>query len=137
MAAADTRQIALRALAPLALMALIFFLSAQPDDGVDRGTLDLIMRKVGHATGYALLTVLWAWALRPVTRLNVVVAATIALAYAASDEYHQTFVAGRSGTVRDVLIDAVGVAIAIALLRYHRPLREAAGMRRRGGGGSV
>ena len=138
---AATRQLALRALAPLALMALIFLLSAQPDLDSGLGTLDLILRKLAHATEYALLTLLWAWALRPATRWNVPAAALIALAYAASDEFHQTFVEGRQGALTDVLFDAAGVLIAVALLRYHRALRTAAGWRGTGsssgrGGGS-
>ena len=129
MEVAATRQLAVRALAPLALMGLIYFLSAQPDLSSGLGTLDLILRKLAHATEYALLTLLWAWALRPVTRWNVPIAAAIAVLYAASDEFHQTFVEGRHGATTDVLVDAVGVAIAIALLRYHRSLRTTAGSR--------
>ena len=33
------------------------------------------------------------------------------LLYAATDEYHQTFVPGRSGRVSDVLVDLLGSAI--------------------------
>jgi VanZ family protein len=139
MDAAATRRLAVRALAPLALMVLIFALSAQPDLDSGLGTLDLILRKIAHAAEYALLTLLWAWALRPATRWNVPAAALVAIVYAVSDEYHQTFVEGRSGTVTDVLIDAAGVTIAIALLRYHRATRTVAGSgvtgaRGRGGG---
>lgn len=121
----QSTQVLLRSIAPLALMALIFILSAQPDLDSGLGTLDLVLRKLAHATEFALLTLLWAWALRPATRLNVPLAALIALVYAASDEFHQTFVAGRSGTPADVLIDALGVGIALALLRYHRGVRSA------------
>jgi VanZ family protein len=64
-----------------------------------------------------------------VTRWNVVTGALIAIAYAASDEFHQTFVEGRHGAVTDVLIDSAGVLIAVALLRYHRLLRTTAGWR--------
>jgi VanZ family protein len=121
----QSTQVALRSLAPLALMALIFVLSAQPDLDSGLGTLDLVLRKLTHAAEYALLTLAWAWALRPVTRLSVALAALIALLYAVSDEYHQTFVTGRSGTATDVLVDAVGVGIGLALLRYHRGVRSA------------
>ncbi len=131
---AATRQVALRALAPVALMVLIFVLSAQQDLDSGLGTLDLILRKVAHAAEYALLTLLWAWALRPATRWNVVAAAVLALLYAASDEYHQTFVEGRTGVVTDVLVDSLGVAVAVALLRYHRALRTTAGSRGAGSG---
>lgn len=126
---AATRLLALRSLAPLALMTVIFILSAQPDLDSGFGLLDLILRKLAHATEYALLTMLWAWALRPATRLNVVAAIAVALVYAASDEYHQTFVEGRHGTVGDVVIDGIGVAVALALLRYHRTVRSVAGRR--------
>ena len=95
---------------PLALMALIFFLSAQPDLNSGLGTLDTIGRKFVHAGTYALLWALWQRALG-----NVPAAAAITLAYAISDEYHQTFVDGRHGSPVDVLIDAAGMAIAIAL----------------------
>jgi VanZ family protein len=37
--------------------------------------------------------------------------------YAASDEFHQLFVPGRSGEVKDVLIDSAG-AVTGALLFY-------------------
>jgi VanZ family protein len=39
----------------------------------------------------------------------------ITLAYAAGDEFHQSFVDGRHGTPVDVLIDAAGVGIAVAI----------------------
>ncbi len=137
---AASRQFAVRALAPLALMALIFVLSAQADLDTGLGTLDLVLRKLAHATEYALLTLLWAWALRPVTRWNVPAAALIAILYAASDEFHQTFVEGRHGAATDILVDAAGVLIALALLRYHPALRTTAGSRGAGtrgrGGGS-
>jgi len=126
---APARKVALRALAPLALMGLIYFLSAQPDLDSGLGTLDLVLRKLAHATEYALLTLLWAWALRPATRWNVPIAALLAVLYAVSDEFHQTFVEGRHGVPTDVLVDSAGVVIAIALLRYHRALRTTAGSR--------
>ena len=39
----------------------------------------------------------------------------ICLLYAASDEIHQLFVPGRSGEVRDVMIDFSGAVLGIAL----------------------
>jgi VanZ family protein len=35
--------------------------------------------------------------------------------YAALDEFHQSFVASRTGTAWDVLIDCIGAAIGLAL----------------------
>jgi VanZ family protein len=39
--------------------------------------------------------------------------------YAISDEYHQSFIAGRTGTYRDVIIDSVGGLVAIWLIYLH------------------
>jgi VanZ family protein len=113
------RRALLRALAPLALMALIFFLSAQPSTG-DHPWWDVIFRKLGHVTGYALLTALWAWALRGAVQRPLLVAVAISFAYACSDELHQTFVHGRTGTPVDVGIDAIGMALAAYLINLRR-----------------
>ncbi|MBA2342190.1 MAG: VanZ family protein [Thermoleophilaceae bacterium] len=103
---------------PIALMAVIFLLSAQPDLNSGLGTFDLIGRKFIHAAEYALLVFLWWRALRTVTDPTraAIGAFLITVAYAASDEFHQTFVSGRSGKPLDVLIDSAGAAIAAALL---------------------
>ncbi len=102
---------------PVLLMALIFVLSAQSALSSGLGVLDLVGRKVGHAALYGLLCWLWARALS--TRLPVARATAWALAisvlYAASDEYHQSFVLGRVGSPLDVVIDAAG-AVAVAYL---------------------
>ena len=97
---------------PLALMALIFFFSAQPDLGTGLGVWDTILRKAAHMAEYGLLWYLWCRALELHSPWP---AAALTLAYAASDELHQSFVEGRHGTPVDVLIDAAGVAIAVAL----------------------
>jgi VanZ family protein len=105
---------------PLALMAAIFVFSAQPDLGTGLGVWDTILRKAAHMAEYALLWYLWQRALERPTPWP---AAAIALAYAISDEIHQSFVEGRHGTPVDVLIDAAGIALAIAL---HARLRARA-----------
>jgi VanZ family protein len=97
---------------PLALMGVIFFFSAQPDLGTGLGVWDTILRKAAHMAEYGLLWFLWQRALRTRTPWPAV---AITLAYAVSDEYHQTFVEGRHGSPVDVLIDAAGVAIAVWL----------------------
>ncbi len=98
-------------------MALIFALSAQPSLNSGLGAWDLVLRKLAHMTEFGLLWVLWMSALqRPVA------AAGIALAYAATDELHQTFVPGRHGTPWDWAIDAAGVGLAVlAWWRYSQP----------------
>jgi VanZ family protein len=101
----------IRAIAPLALMALIFYFSAQSSTE-HYAWWEVIARKLGHVTGYALLTALWAWTLQGVVRRPLIWAIGISLAYACTDEYHQTFVHGRNGTPVDVGVDAIGMTIA-------------------------
>ena len=105
----------LRVIAPLSLMVVIFILSAQPGGG-DHPWWDVILRKLGHIGGYALLAGLWWWALRRVVGRPLVWAAGISLAYACTDEFHQTFVRDRTGTPVDVAIDAIGIALAALLI---------------------
>ena len=108
-------------LPPIAMMAVIFALSAQPDLTSGLGTIDLVGRKIVHMAEYALLCFLWWRALRtvlpPPRALAVALAVTVA--YACTDELHQTFVDGRKGTPVDVAIDAVGAgAAALAIRRW-------------------
>ena len=97
---------------PIALMGLIFFLSAQPRLGTDLGLVDLIGRKIVHMLEYAALWFLW-WRALGRDRRATWVAAGIAFVYACSDEYHQSFVDGRVGSPIDVTIDSIGIALAI------------------------
>ena len=100
-------------------MALIFFFSHQPDLSSGLGVWDTIARKVFHAAEYALLCLLWWRALAGVTTRPraLAAAAAVSLAYAASDELHQSFIEGRHGSPVDVAIDAVGIAAACAWVR--------------------
>ena len=103
-----------RALAPLALMALIFYFSAQEAVGPE---LPAWTRVAAHFAEYAVLASLWAWALAPALgRRALMAAAAISLAYAISDEYHQRSVAGRDSDALDVLTDAAGIACALLVI---------------------
>lgn len=107
---------------PLALMGVIFFFSAQPDLGTGLGVWDTVLRKAAHMAEYGLLWFLWH---RALARPSPLPAALIALAYAASDELHQSFVDGRHGTPVDLLFDAAGIAVAIAIhTRWRAAARE-------------
>jgi VanZ family protein len=114
---------------PILLMAVIFAFSAQPDLSTGLGTWDTILRKAAHMAEYGLLWWLW-W--RALGHRHAAAAAAITLAYAASDEFHQSFVEGRNGSPLDVAIDAVGIAIAYAVAhRYGRSRGIQAGTARR------
>jgi VanZ family protein len=94
---------------PVALWAaLIFGLSSVPDLGTGLGGWDLVLRKLAHMTEYAVLGFLL---LRAIGRELPAVA--IGVAYAVTDEIHQSFVEGRHGAWYDVALDAVGVLVGI------------------------
>lgn len=86
----------------------------------------LFIVKGWHVTEFAILMVLATMAIDAFsghrTTKNLIIAAVLCVLYAASDEWHQTFVPQRGGIVSDVLIDSGGIAIAALLLyRKRRP----------------
>ncbi len=95
---------------PLAVMTLIFALSATPDLSSGLGAWDLVLRKLAHVTIFG---VLWLTLARAARWRRPVLATTIAILYAISDEVHQSFVEGRHGSPVDVLIDALGIGLAM------------------------
>ncbi len=104
-------------------MAVIFAFSAMPSDSAHHSLVVFVLRKIAHFSEYALLVALWVRALRSRLGLDraLATAYVITVAYAATDEYHQTFVGGRVGTPRDVLIDATGaLVVAVAIRRRAR-----------------
>lgn len=78
--------------------------------------IDHPVRKTAHATEYAVLGMLilgTLWACQAAGNRRFVVAWIATTAYAATDEFHQLFVAGRSGQISDVVLDSVGAAAGI------------------------
>ena len=95
--------------------------------GISDETLQLVqftVRKTGHLAEYAVLALLLWRALRqpvpgdprPWSWRVAARALLLALCYAATDEFHQTFVPSRDGTVTDVLLDTLGAALGLGLL---------------------
>jgi VanZ family protein len=119
------RQVGKRAVWPLLWMAAIFFFSAQSDLNSHLGLIDFIGRKLVHMASFGTLAYLWFWALRGSVRRPMLTAAAIAVLYACSDEWHQSFVEGRHGTPVDVAIDSVGIAIAAYLANRQGRRRRA------------
>ncbi len=100
---------ALRLWAPVVgWAALIFAFSSVPDLGTGLGAWDLVLRKLAHAVEFAVLGALLARAFAAPA-----VAAASGVLYAVSDELHQTLVAGREGSMRDLAIDAAGVLAGV------------------------
>jgi len=71
-----------------------------------------------HFTEYAILVTM----LR--RRMDQLPAAAIAIGFAITDEWHQTFVPERGGTWVDVVIDSAGVLTALAIFHMLRRRRE-------------
>ncbi|MES1194415.1 MAG: VanZ family protein [Opitutus sp.] len=85
--------------------------------------LHFLIRKAGHLTEYAILALLLLRAIGGRGIRPLVWALVIATAYAATDEFHQSFVPGRTATGSDVLIDAFGALTALALAAGWRKRR--------------
>ncbi len=72
--------------------------------------LHMPVRKLAHFTEYLILCLLWINALNnSKVKHKYLYAIILSILYACSDEYHQTFIADRSGQVFDVFIDSMGV----------------------------
>ncbi|MCR4611275.1 MAG: VanZ family protein [Lachnospiraceae bacterium] len=80
--------------------------------------IDYPIRKAAHVTEYAILGFFVMGAIyssRMRWYIQALIAWTIATLYAASDEFHQRFVPGRSGEFKDVCIDSCGVVIGVVI----------------------
>ena len=117
-------------------MAVIFLLSSEPSGtssgrsqvivdaiqslhvGASEDLLTFLTRKAAHITAYFILGLLVYGAVRTFSvtaRRAVLIAVACVLTYAVSDEIHQLFISGRSGEVRDVLIDTTAGTVSICL----------------------
>lgn len=123
-------------------MLVIFLFSSQPHSGEatksiieniipnikTNSLLDMInfiVRKSAHVTEYFILALLTISLLKEYTkkeRTILLSSIIFCFIYAMTDEYHQSFVPGRSSLFRDVLIDTSGSLIA--LLGYYFYLKK-------------
>jgi VanZ family protein len=83
-------------------------------------TIHLALRKLGHVAEYAILAALLWCALRStlISVRSIAIAWLVFFAsavFAASDEFHQSFVPVRTASVKDVMIDICGATVALAL----------------------
>lgn len=84
-----------------------------------------IVRKMAHISAYAVLSVAYYLGLRQAFRLRGVwspktagVAIVLAVLYASTDEWHQSFSNHRTASILDVGYDAVGAIVAQGLLFF-------------------
>ncbi|MEP7167046.1 MAG: VanZ family protein [Candidatus Woesebacteria bacterium] len=105
---------------------LIFFLSSQPHlPGPEDKTWDFVLKKAGHLTVYFILFRLVYRAYGKQTKHRMLRTFLICIAYAASDEFHQSFVPGRTPMIRDIGIDIIGMIGSGILARYERKIPSA------------
>lgn len=98
----------------IAWMCVMFAFSGTPSLGTGLGTWDLVLRKLAHASEYAILAMLLTRALGDLT------AFLGAFAFAITDELHQALVPGRAARPLDVAIDVTGALLGLLLLRRLR-----------------
>lgn len=129
---------------PLAIMIFIFIQSALPADlsslqsgwitaflskllHIDPAVLSPVVRKLAHFLEFLLLGIALLWAVRggasnflrkrmPRPVADGLLSWIIGALYAVTDEIHQIFVPGRSCELRDICIDAAGVAVGVILM---------------------
>lgn len=131
-------------------MGLIFYFSHQP--GVDSGNLsgsimekvlafignftsrefdtnilEYLIRKSAHFFVYFVLGILSINALR-LSKVKgykaFVIVFIICVLYAASDEFHQSFIPGRSGELKDVAIDSLGSSFGLLIYALFKRYRN-------------
>jgi len=111
------KQIIKKWLAVVLWAGLIFFLSHQPElkSGLPE-RWDSFLAKLSHFLEYAILTFLLIRALQEhklTKKKTLFLAVILAMGYAFSDEYHQSFILGRNASLRDVFIDSLGILLIV------------------------
>lgn len=96
------------------MMAVIFWFSSQPSSALPYfDWADKVIKKSGHVLGYALLAASYWYGFERRTERRLF-SWLFAICYAVTDEFHQSFVPGRSASIWDVLIfDALGAAMGL------------------------
>lgn len=114
---------------PILWMAAIFVVSGTPGRELPSfGTLDYFVKKAGHTVAYGLLAVLFRRALGWQKR-EFAGAWLLAVLYALSDEFHQSFIPGRHPSLVDALgFDGVGAAAGLLASWLYRRRQPRASM---------
>lgn len=91
--------------------------------------IHFIIRKLAHFTEYAVLGLLAARAFIESSRAGLrrhwfFDALVLIIIYALSDEYHQSFVASRTASIYDSLIDISGGLVALLIVAVWRQRRQ-------------
>lgn len=109
------------------LLSLISNLFRNAEEIVQITSIELLsffVRKAAHMTLYLVLCLLVFFALRHWKPWRWVASPAICFLLATLDEYHQTFVLGRSGELRDALVDLSGSLIGLLLIYLVNAVRN-------------
>ena len=115
-----------RSIPALIMMLVIFIVSSQPGDNLPNFlTWDYVVKKASHAIGYGLLALSYLYLLKNHPN-KYWLAWLMTVLYSVTDEFHQSFVFGRNGSVYDVVVfDDLGALIALGLhTRYWKKDEE-------------
>lgn len=111
------RSVALRWAAAIAWMGVIFLLSSRPDLPNFAPGLPGFEEIGGHLTAYGVLAGLLWWALRGSgVRYPATWALALAVVYGATDEFHQSFVPGRTMSVSDLIVNLIGASVVLLVV---------------------
>jgi len=111
---------------PVLYMAGIYCLSSISDQGAANDNLNPLawispdVQNFLHLPLYGGLACLWFWALRhwlEETIYKYLLTLILTLGYGLLDEWHQTFVPGRFGSLTDVGFDLTGAVIGLLIYR--------------------
>lgn len=99
-----------------------------PKANINPAKLNHFIRKGAHFSVYLVLGSLTVNALTSIDKFKpdsrrvqvFLIALGICLVYAISDEIHQVFIPGRSGEIRDVLLDSMGALAGIVIMTIIR-----------------
>ncbi len=110
-----------RVVAVIAWMGLIFWLSSFHTLPKTAPGIGDIQNVLGHFGAYGILAALVFWMLSPLVRSSqsrTVITMVVVLAYGISDEFHQSFVPGRTPDIKDILVDVIGAACMLVVMHW-------------------
>lgn len=107
---------------PVILWALIiFFFSNRPSIyTVDFYLGDFLLKKSAHIVEYAIFGILVfrAFLSHDIDKKKaLLISIVIASFYGITDEFHQSFISGRTATIRDTIIDTIGAIIGVNICK--------------------
>jgi VanZ family protein len=116
---------------PLALMFLIMVLSSIPMDGSARNLkfltdLNPTVQNLFHIPLFGLLGYLWLNSLSMIISSYIFCISSaflICVSFGIADEIYQTFIPGRFGGLQDILLNLLGVTLAIVVFTLQKRVK--------------